>query len=159
MRFCRQPAWYSCGPTAIINAAKWAGLRCQVRVYHSAIAKLCKSDYTFGTDKGPFEKTLRLFLRDRACVRARCNPTFASIVGHTRKCDGAVVLFYWRKSHDYSIAGHYVLVLPYDDENVLFINDVKNVTTTVVTHEELKQKLSLLRKKKDGPKAWFLRKI
>ena len=159
MRFCRQPSWYSCGPTAIINAAKWSGMRCQLRVYHTAIARLCKSDYALGTNEVPFEKTLRLFLSGRVRIKKRRDPSFASVVGHLRQDGTACVLLYWKKMPKGDVAGHYILLIPNDDDSAIAVNDSLKTTTVVVSNDELKRRLMFMRGERDGPKVWFLRRI
>lgn len=162
-RFARQPYKYSCGPTAIINATKWAGYLCSIKEHHTLISRLCESSYEFGTDEAKFEEVLRRFISPEVSIRKRNRPSLRDVIQHLNRPDCAVVLLYWRGGKDYgrnprSITGHYVLLVS-DNKGVLCINDEVNVTVMPLGPRELMKKLGFNDSDRETyPQAWLLRK-
>lgn len=167
VRFVRQPTLISCGPTAIINAAKWAGLSCTLKNDFGSISLMCDTKADNGTHCDNFDKVLRLKLRTAAKIRKRLRPSFASIVSYVRRHDRAVVLLYWRRANesvrkydDYTVEGHYILVIPSgSNDSVICVNDYTEETLTTTSMRDFRKKVSFLRRWKGEniPIAWFLR--
>jgi hypothetical protein len=166
MRFVRQPTEYSCGPIAIINALKWAGEHCTLRQHHALITLLCKATYSLGTDEFRFESGLRSAAKGLLRIRKRKQPTFASILGHIRQPDRAVILLYWypeagydKRTHE-PVTGHYTLVFSnHEDSSMVCINDSEYETITKISVDELKKRIRFLKgREPDGPRAWYIQR-
>lgn len=166
MRFIKQPYTYSCGPTSIINAAKYFGLKFSVKKHHKLIADLCKSSYKYGTDELPLTSALKTVFSDSIKQKVRKRPSYASVIGHLRQNDCAVIMLYWWKLHDYhvkknpdAIEGHYVMMYMDKDKNIVCINDSASDTKRIITVEDLKKRCRFSRSTVSAfPRAWFLRK-
>lgn len=170
MRFVRQPDRYSCGPIAILNACKWAGLSYTIKTHHQYLTRLCESTYDWGTDEPQFDRGLRLMSLGALKIRKRLKPTYGMLTEHLQKPDSAFIFLYWRKAHylernydlpkEEDVVGHYTLVLPNDDRSVMFVNDKRNETTSRVSFHELKKRIKFMSNQKiDAPRAWLLQRV
>ena len=61
-RYAKQPRDSSCGPTAVLNAAKWAGLGLSIKHDFDFMADLCGTDWKIGTYPSGIERGLRVAL-------------------------------------------------------------------------------------------------
>lgn len=162
IKFVRQPAKYSCGPTAIINVGKWGGLRIPLKKYHTLIARLCNASYEMGTDEFELDRIMKMMVSNAVASRMRRCASFASIVGHLRSANSAVLLLYWRQlGRDKStITGHYTLIIDLGAGLFASVNDRTDETVTLISRAELKKRVSFMRKSFSGDKTcvWFLRR-
>lgn len=159
VRYARQPYKYSCGPTAIINAVKWAGYSYSLRDNHTFVARACNSSYEFGTEELELERVLRRLTRGFMRIRKRCRPTADELMSHVIKQDCAAIILYYR-SDDPDGDAHYTLMTDVGAGHVTLVNDVINKTLTRCPKWHLDEKLLKSREDKECfPQAWLLRKI
>lgn len=163
----RQPRSYSCGPTAIINAAKWAGFRCSLKRHHDLIASLCYSTFDMGTEEHHLDRVLRRMLSGTVTIRKRYRPTLQMLREHLSSPDRAVVLLYWRPGpghhHRYNrhaIEGHYTLITQFDGQHATLINDEVFTTIVKTDRRSFREKISFNRRSRHyPPMVWLLRKL
>lgn len=91
-KYIRQPHKSSCGPTAIINAGKWAGNKLTLkrdyrRVY---LNTHCDSD---GSDIKYIDKTLRNELGDFLNIRKVRKPDIRDTVAHIKRGGAALISY------------------------------------------------------------------
>lgn len=95
--YCTQHDYYSCGPTAILNALKWVGIpAATVKKSHRFLCDIC---YTTG--KGTFPQEIDRVLRflapihDFSVVRLK-NPNIRSITRELIRPDRSIIFNYYR---------------------------------------------------------------
>lgn len=163
-RYTRQRTSYSCGPTALINLGKWLGYRFSIKKHHDQLVGLSRTTPIMGTSITNFDKAVRRLFGSVAVIKKRRLPTYASIIGHLRCKNCAVVLLYWRPDDDYgrnardAIIGHYTLVLPDESgDGVVCINDSRVSTSVIRSSEEIKSRLRFIRKNRfEDAFVWFI---
>ena len=91
-RYASQPYDSTCGPTAVINAAKWAGLGLSVKHDFDFIMELCDTDWEIGTYAQNIDRGLRIALGlNGVKVTRKRNASIKDIENHLSK-DGSVVV-------------------------------------------------------------------
>lgn len=163
-RYARQRTSYSCGPTALINLGKWLGYRFSIKEHHDQFVGLSQTTPIMGTSITNFDKSVRRLFGRSAVIKKRRLPSYASIIGHLRCKNCAVVLLYWRPDNDYgrnardAIIGHYTLVVPDESgKGVVCINDSITQTSVIRTKEEIKARLRFIRKNRfEDAFVWFI---
>lgn len=164
MRYVRQPAWYSCGPTAIINSVKWAGGHCTIKRDHMSIARLCRSTYDLGTE----EKHITLGLCAKLAmlnvsIKMQKRPMLNDVIKHLNKEGAAAVILYWRPGPSFrvdkeDILGHYIFVKKVNGR-ILSINENMKQTVLEIQKTTLSRRLAWRRKASEHfPHVWFLEK-
>lgn len=100
MRYARQPHARSCGPTAILNALKWAGRPATLKREYPILRAECKC--TNGTWRYIFDRVIRKHAKGLFTVERRALPTYSQL---RRLCRSghAFVLAYmnvgWQDAH------------------------------------------------------------
>lgn len=102
-RYLKQRDQFSCGPIAIINAAKWAG-RHLTYADLRAISTACGCVSPTGTRQRGIDGVLRTLCRVTYC----CNPTKDRLDKHLKAGGAAVVNFGIDRGDEWD--GHYVFV-------------------------------------------------
>lgn len=90
-RYIKQPEDYACGPTVIINAAKWAGLMITLSDFDD-VASLCDYIPSEGTTAGGIDHCLRFVLRNHAIVRKPNCAMMWDIENHLNSNNNACVV-------------------------------------------------------------------
>lgn len=160
-RYLRQRDQYSCGPIALINAAKWAGLNITRRSLRTVI-EMCGSTVSIGTHYAALTRVIRedmdgLFILSGT----RRRPTATQIIEHLRHHDRALVLIYFHRTRAGSVVGHFTFMpgAIRDEDELLLVNAVRGQTTTVYDRAWLEGRLCLGRRSRfNYPQAWFLRR-
>ena len=153
MRYHKQRDRYTCGPTAIMNAFKWAGHKPPKL---AAVIKASGCVKRLGSDHSSFDKALRD--QDIFSVRRVYQPTLGDIKRHINN-DGAVILSYaWRYSQ---FSGrHFALIIkgsryyPFST-----INDERDGPALQSFGASYIRNRHYQFKKDKHRKAWFLEKI
>lgn len=151
-RYVKQPNQYSCGPTAILNALKWAGLDVTLQ-HHPLLEFSCRAedsdDDEFGILDHDFDRVLRWAGKNVFTVRRSKTPTLEVIREHLKN-GGSVCLGYsWTEE----LGGHYAFIAGLDRGLFMVINDHifdKKRRTAKTIQKWLSNKTS------DAPIAWFL---
>ena len=158
VRYVRQSDKYSCGPTAIINAIKWAGYSYPSRDNLMFVARACSSSYEFGTEEADLERVLRQLTCGFLRVRKRCRPTIDELARHVAKPDCAAIVLYYHSS-DPSGPGHYTLMTDADAGHVILVNDTTHETVTRSPRCLFSLRLRNMRDdRRSFPQAWLLRR-
>ena len=92
-RFVKQPHENTCGPTAVINAAKWAGVDLSIKHDYKWLMGLCETDLQVGTYPHGIERGLRLTIGICGVKVTRKRLGFGSIRNLEKHLDngGAIV--------------------------------------------------------------------
>lgn len=161
-RFARQLNKRSCGPTAIANAAKWAGFSYSLRDNHSFLMELCECEN--GTEPKNFNRVLRATLAGpRLSILRRRRPSIKDVLDHIKKPNCAAVLEYYYPIKG-SMAGHYALVIDATAKHVICVNDQRDKTINMIPLSTFKRRLTRTMIKVCGqgidatPTVWFLKK-
>ena len=102
-RYASQPYDATCGPTAVINAGKWAGLGLSVKHDFVFMMDLCETDWEIGTYPWGIDRGLRIALGlNGVKVTRKRNASIKDIEKHLSK-DGSVVVC--NKDHVFLITG------------------------------------------------------
>jgi hypothetical protein len=165
-KYIRQPDSYSCGPTAILNALKWAGLDVTLQEF-PLLQFSCRTvdpdsndieDH--GTLDHDFDRVLRWSGKKVLKVRRRKNPSFKDIYIHV-KSGGAICLgYFWREKkqggeHFCFISGmRRGLFHVVNDHTIL---DFSNSNDRLRTSKTIKNWMKI--KTDDCPIAWFLTRL
>lgn len=148
MRYIRQSDTFSCGPIAIMNVAKWIGIRATIKDHHMFLRNLCGTTIEAGTQEHGLMKGLRFALGNRAKVKHRFRPTLASIEGNLR-LGRAVILM-----HSIGTAAfHYILITMDQDGNMSSVNSTRGKTRECLDRTMLKKYLRRF------SRAWFIEKV
>ncbi len=93
IRYAKQKNSSDCGPIAILNALKWAGVRC---TYQSDLKKITEKSRcdSVGTSYGYFEKALRHFAHGNFTVTRKAWPGIAVFQKFLRNPDHAAISFF-----------------------------------------------------------------
>lgn len=145
-RYVRQPEEYACGPTAVLNALKWAGVPATIKYDFGLIADMCEYERGEGSPDGAINQTLRLLLDGWARVR---RPRYAStrdIRKHVEKGGACVATI-----SDYADMCHVFLVTGFTGKLFVTHNYNHHRHTTLLRECTLNEYLV-------GSKSWMLTK-
>ena len=121
MRFIRQRDDHSCGPVAIINALKWAGVPVTYRTHFRRIKRLCRTTQDWGTRREDMSKALaRYGLALRYEVRSLV--TLQEMEKHLLSGSALILEYWFREGEKYD--GHYVFIYHNDDHGFMVVNDM-----------------------------------
>lgn len=153
MRYCRQRDTYSCGPIAVLNSMKWAGLPVSYKrlKYMQKTRGFCKQT---GVGTRGLYRLLRRSLKETCHIVFSAHPKLSHIIKHLQQ-GGAVLLLF----HVVNDEGHYSLLTDATPSGKTFtIINFDSSRTIMRIRKNILQ--SCLRRKKEWcPRAWFLRKI
>ncbi len=151
IRYIKQPDNVGCGPTAILNTMKWAGMPYTIVKDYYRLFLECRSDD--GTLPTLFDYALREESRGILSVKKKHKPTAHQIKSWLEHPKQSVVILYWHKTHD---GGHYALVTEKVDERYIIVNDIK--TKEIINLDKIEKKIKVRRYAKSHvPTAWFLK--
>lgn len=115
-RWVRQKDEYNCGPIAVANALKWAGLPCSWKRDRGKLIKMCDSQVGIGSTPDSVINTLRATSGKTLAVDWKTKWTIQELHDHVES-RGAVIVVYtpnWRveraKSPD-DREGHFALLV------------------------------------------------
>lgn len=134
MKYIRQPDKYSCGPTAIVNAMKWAGIDANSRELIPFLQFGCRTidlenpedAESNGTTDQDFDRVLRYVAKGHFKIRRRKNPRINEIIKHLKAGKAVVLSYFWGPgSLKY---GHFCFLLSVERGRVVTINDHESET-------------------------------
>jgi hypothetical protein len=159
MGYIVQDDAYSCGPTAIINSLKWAGMSVTkenldlFRFSCRTIDPEFPDDWdSNGTTDSDLDRVLRYAGKGRIRVRKNKRPSFPMLMRHLKSGGAIIVAYYWKEEGQ---SGHHFA----------FISGLKNGYFEVVNDHSrrgivTRRRSSTIRKwlkRKDGsPICWFI---
>lgn len=162
-RYLKQYDNYSCGPTAILNALKWAGVAASYRTHYKRVAKGCKvaeGEYKDrGTLSSDLDRTVRALGKAHFTVRKVRSCTIQQLDEHLQN-GGAAILAHLEEelyAGQKDIEGHFSFWFHSDGKSFTGANDGGPDATIVRTRKEM---VSKIRKRKHGsdlyPEVWLL---
>lgn len=160
MRYIRQPDEISCGPTAILNALKWAGLP----VTHDDLPKIqfaCKTANAIdpndtenaGTYDHDFDRTLRYAGAPAFKVKRKSNFSFKSVKDHLLAGGAVCIGYYWEEKGQEG--AHFAIIERIEGGYWITVNDHLS-KTAVKRRKEATVRKWLTLKKNGCPSVWFL---
>lgn len=160
-RYIRQRDKSSCGPTAIINALKWAGRRVTEKNSKKELRIISKcgrenSKGGAGTNREDLNKVL-VEDTDLKVDRFVKRPAIKEIDNWIDSGGAVIIEYYWGKV-PINREGHYTLCTERNSKTYTLINDKRNQT---VVRRRRKTMRTMLRNKSyygDTSYAWFIRK-
>lgn len=159
VRYIGQRDRYSCGPIALMNAAKWAGCRVTMSD-HGVIVRMCETSYEVGTAYAAIDRVLREHMDELVSVKRKSRPVVSVVLDHLVDDTRAAILCYWyRRSGE--VVGHYAFIPgPLDvDGNLTIINALKGHTTIVRSQRWLASRLVIGHRSRRNPSmVWLLRR-
>lgn len=158
-RYFKQRDFFRCGPVAILNALKWAGV--PVTVKHD-LPRICRLCYCVdgGVNYREMDDALRKVGRGHFTIRRVNQPKLHEIEDHL-KAGGAIILdFYWEKvTRDHIVTSrHYVLMSDISPSGTYFgmANYQKIRPAYQRVHRNTIKNHLLRYQRVDLYKAWFL---
>ena len=155
MRYVKQKDQYSCGPIAIMNALKWAGLQTTYKTHFHRIRTLFKTTMSWGTTIDNMTATLLKHGRYLSFT-TKSLVTLKEIDRHLAQ-GGAVILKYWfKESAGYD--GHYVFLFREEGHDFIAVNAMLGTPAAQpCPRDMLKSMLSCKKYRHTGsPSAWFI---
>ena len=159
IRYIRQPDSYGCGPTAILNALKWAGFRATLKKHYRPLVTRCKSKdpdgHEFsGTTPKNFQNALKYTSKNIFKVKHLTYPTLNQISKELDKGNAVIILHF--NEGDQEGSSHYTLLISKLGQDFIAVNAYhKCKTVAPVTHNTMK---NWTKRKEDFPMAWVLEK-
>lgn len=141
-----------CGPIAILNVLKWAGVPTSYRKHYPKVAQMCEC--IEGTQRSTFEKTLKSLAKGLFSVTAIRGPTLKEFYNMV-DCGAAAVLLY----HN-GWCGHFCFIPEVQGKKFICINDDLKKTVCRRSIKEMKRYFRFAYE--EGvyfPKVWFIEKI
>lgn len=148
-RYCRQIGSSDCGPIAILNILKWAGLSVTLKEYLPYLNTVCRID-NFGTPLHRFNAMILKLRKNRFQARYRKQPRLDQIEKHLAQ-GGSVLIFYFNGQ-----CYHFSLIIGSNENGSRFtmVNESYGKTVSKVTRKTLKRFLRL-----GEPAAWLISKV
>lgn len=162
MRYARQPDKYSCGPTAILNALKWAGEDVSTKEHLPFLQFGCRTidlehphDIDLnGTTDDDFDRVLRYVAKGMFRIRKVNHRSVAKMKAHLARGGAICFSYYW--AEDGQSGHHFAFIEKLDRGQFVIVNDhnaQNEDTVTIRTSTTLRR---WLKKHKESPCVWFL---
>ncbi len=158
--YFKQRDFFRCGPVAILNALKWAGVYVTVKHDLPRICRLCSC-----VDSGIYHETMDMALRKMGrghyTTRLVRRPKLHEIEDHLRSGGALIVNFYWEKvtRNHIETSRHYVLMSDMSPSGTRFgmANYQKKRPVYQRVHRNtIKNHLLRFQRVDEKFKAWFL---
>lgn len=154
-RFIRQRDDYSCGPTAVLNAAKWAGLRYTYRDL-DYLRTLCRTVPEHGTGDQDLENGLRQTLKPVATVQRGGRMTHLQAIRFLENPHHAMVLMYqWKTGQE--TEGHYIFAFGDGKRRIFLVNAHVGPPTVDCRYIRTFWRASMKPNKEHPPRIWLIR--
>jgi hypothetical protein len=163
-RWIRQKDEYSCGPIAVANVLKWAGVPTSWKRSKRSLQKLCRTNKDLGTNENDMEAALRKLGAGHITVQRRVRWKMAELIGHVES-RGCVVV-------DFTVPFRYNMARPWNqrechyavcvdimgeegEEWFKFINLDREDTVTWINRRQFRW---LFMSRRKGDRVWKIRK-
>jgi len=162
-KWIRQTDGFSCGPVALANALKWAGIQANWSVDRDDFRKLCRTNREYGTEPANLTRALKTWGRELVVVK-RQSWKMQQVISHVEGRGACIFDFtvptnYNIKLPWYERAAHYTTCVdimgPQGGEYFKFINLEGSETITWVPREWFKR---LFMRRWKGDNIWYIRK-
>jgi len=158
-RYLKQRDGYSCGPVAIMNVVKWAGLTFSYKNEIKFFQSICGCEPVFGTNHPNFDKALRTIAGEIEGLKVRRvqSPKLWQIEDHLGAGGIIILNYHWRKADKQ--ARHFMLLDRVSDsgKSFLTINDYRIGPAVRWMPRETFKKVHLRFQKTDPYfRAWFI---
>lgn len=158
VRYIRQPDSYGCGPTAIINALKWAGFRATLKKHYRSLVVRCKAKdpdgHEFsGTTPKNFQNALKYTGRNLLKIKHLTHPSLKEISQELNNGKAVVILHFNQNDHGSS---HYTLLIGKLGKDFIAVNAFHGCKTVAQISDKIIK--TWTRRKENMPMAWVLEK-
>ena len=161
IRYLRQKEKGTCGPVAIINALKWAGIKATEKTHKKKIKQLTSHNMRHGRGfKGCFPYDVNYALSCYKSIYACCNHTgqpntkLSKIDKHLDYGGSLLIRYFWKPGH-----GHYTFCIGRTSKTYLLVNDSREKTIIRRSRKTMEKMLSTANYAfgaKEYPIVWFL---
>lgn len=159
-RYVKQKDSFRCGPVAILNALKWAGIKVSYDSFINCLTLLCLCTPSRGTKHGDFDLILRGVGEGYYTVKRIYRPKLNQIEKHL-KSGGAVILNYRIHRDSTCERRHFQFTIDTDRKGEKFkianIGSKKAVCT--ISRLGFKNRFLRFQRTDKSFKGWFLTKI
>lgn len=159
MGYIVQDDAYSCGPTAIINALKWAGLDATkedldlFRFSCRTIDPEFPNDWdSNGTTDADLDRVLRYAGKGKIKVKKIKNPSVPMLIGHLQSKGAVIISYYWKEGAQ--DGHHFAFISAFKKGLFEVVNDHANKKTIMLRTKATLHKW--LKKKDESPICWFI---
>jgi len=162
VRYCKQLEGYSCGPVAILNALKWAGLKKTYKDVKEYKEKCFYDGWEGGVNVNDFSRAFFTY-RKHLVIRYRRNFNIGELDKHL-ETGGAAVVNLRRFDLIDGWKGHFFLVIGKSESGKCFktVNGYRREGVGAVGWVSRKEFVKHLRSSRiyrpAGGRAWFLKK-
>jgi hypothetical protein len=157
-RYTKQRSPYECGPTALLNSLRWAGIKTGYKDSREALWQACLCYPRRGTYSGRFDSAIKELSRGLFTVRRLCRPTLQAIERHLLS-GGTVVLNYRQSSNRKRVCRHFTFLAGISPDGEVFqvVNDYREgPAKQKVSRATFKSKNLQYQRVDPHCKAWFL---
>lgn len=159
-QYIKQRDTFRCGPVAIVNSLRWAGVDIATNYVYELTDKCLTTPTNGGTPHYAFDRVLRENGKDVIEVNLVLKPRMHEIEEHLKK-GGAVALNYlWYDERDNESHRHYVLITEESKSGRTFevVNDYRTrPAATKVRRKTFAKYFDF--KNDEAAKAWLLTKV
>lgn len=152
MRYLRQPHYKTCGPTVVVNAAKWAGHRASRSTLYKELTDRFKT-VKIGTSKSEFEQMLGM-ASGMFKATWEPEPSVMAIDRALRKGQAVILKYNWQV--DWEIGAHFTLVVGKRGRDYVFINDGWETTEVIRPRKAMNRRLKGIEHLR--PMVWYVEK-
>lgn len=158
-RYVKQRDKFSCGPVAIMNVLKWAGVELSHDETIKPFRTICRCDPEVGTNHPNFDRALRLITDEVGGIKVRrvYKPKLPEIEQHLRE-EGIVILnYHWRYDDEWN--RHFMLLVNVSEsgKSFLTVNDNRKGPALKREMRETVKKNNFRFQRVDPHfKAWFI---
>lgn len=157
----KQPDSYSCGPTAILNAMKWAGIDATGQ-HLSYIQFSCRtidletpSDSTnHGTLTSDFDRVIRYVGSGVYTVKRKSRPTVSELKRHLQRGEAIAFAYHWEEAGQKG--EHFCFISGFSKGLFVCINDHNALDGATICLRRAKTIKKWMKRFDDCPIAWFL---
>ncbi len=158
-RYLKQRDGYSCGPVAIMNVVKWAGLTFSYKNEIKFFQSICGCRPVFGTNHSNFEKALYTIAREVEGLKVKrvYKPKLWQIEDHLGAGGIIILNYYWKRAGTH--ARHFMILnrVSNSGKSFLTINDYRAGPAARWTSRETFKRVNLRFQRTDSLfKAWFI---
>jgi len=161
IKYLKQREQGTCGPVAIINALKWAGLRVTEKTHKKRIRQLTSCSMHHGRGfRGCFPYDIDYALSRYKSIYACCNHSgqpntkLSEIDKHLDYGGSLLIRYFWKPN-----CGHYTLCIGRTPKTYILVNDSGEKTVIRRSRKTMTRMLSTVNYSfgaKEYPVVWFL---
>jgi len=153
IKYLKQRDYYSCAPTAIINAMKWSGKNPTRKSHLKKLIKECKCCNKCGSEVENIDGVVRKYFSH---AKYKSQESTNTLSAHLRK-GGAVILAYEYVKNDGIREAHCTFCIDRTKYYYILVNDVKTSDGTILPNTiSMKSRKSVAKMLKINNDMWLI---